>query len=165
MGILPEEFRRTLGHFATGVTVVTVVTPEGSVHGMTASAFTSVSLEPPLVLVCVGLNARTHGLLPQQQRFGINVLREEQEAPARYFATTEQKQDAAERLGVKFRFTASGVALLEDSLAQMECTLVSSHLAGDHTIFVGQVEEARVGEGRPLLFYRGRFCGLGDVNS
>lgn len=162
MGILPEEFRRTLGHFATGVTVVTVVTPEGTVHGMTANAFSSVSLEPPLVLVCVGLAARTHGLLPQQQRFGINVLREEQEAPARFFASTEQKQDAAERLGVRFRFTASGVALLEDSLAQMECSLVASHLAGDHTIFVGQVEEVRMNEGRPLLFYRGRFASLGS---
>jgi len=165
MGILPEEFRRALGHFATGVTVVTVATPEGAVHGMTANAFSSVSLEPPLVLVCVGLNARTHSLILQRGRFGINVLRDDQEAPARFFASAEQKQDAAERLGVKFRFTAGGVALLEGSLAQMECKLVSSHLAGDHTIFVGRVEEARTGEGRPLLFYRGRFCGLSDVNS
>ena len=68
-GVTPEEFRRTLGHFATGVTVVTVGTPEGGVHGMTANAFSSVSLDPPLVLVCVGLSARTHGLLPQRGHF------------------------------------------------------------------------------------------------
>ncbi len=160
MGILPEEFRRTLGQFATGVAVVTVVTPEGAVHGMTANAFSSVSLEPPLVLVCVGLSARTHGLLPQRQRFGINVLREDQEAWAHFFASPEQKQDAGERLGVRFRFSEGGVALLEESLAQMECTLVANHLAGDHTIFVGQVEDAHVRDGRPLLFFGGRFCSL-----
>jgi flavin reductase (DIM6/NTAB) family NADH-FMN oxidoreductase RutF len=157
MAIAPEEFRRTLGQFATGVTVVTVVTPDGSVHGMTANAFTSVSLAPPLVLVCVGHGARTHELLPQRGRFGINVLREEQEAWARFFASTEQKLDAAERLGVKLRFTAGGAALLEDTLAQMECTLAASHIAGDHTIFVGQVENATAGAGRPLLFFGGRF--------
>ena len=91
------------------------------------------------------------------------MLRDDQEAWARYFASTEQKQDAAERLGVKFRRTENGVALLEGALAQMECTLAASHLAGDHTIFVGQVEESRVGQGRPLLFYGGRFCCLNDV--
>lgn len=160
MGIAPEEFRRTLGQFATGVTVVTVLTPEGAVHGMTANAFTSVSLVPPLVLVCVGQGARTHELLPQRGRFGISVLREEQEAWARFFASTEQKQDAAERLGVKVRFTEAGVALLEDALAHMECTLAASHAAGDHTIFVGEVESATVGAGRPLLFFGGRFRGL-----
>lgn len=157
MGILPEEFRRTLGHFATGVTVVTVATPEGAVHGMTANAFSSVSLTPPLVLVCVSVNARTHGLLAQAGRFGISVLREEQEAWARFFASAEQKQDAAEPLGVRFRFTAGGVPLLEGSLARMECALAASHAAGDHTIFVGQVESTSVSEGRPLLFFGGRF--------
>jgi len=163
MAILPDDFRRTLGHFATGVTVVTVATPEGGVHGMTANAFSAVSLTPPLVLVCVGLNARTHNLLPQRARFGVAVLREDQEAVARYFATTEQKQDAAERLGVRFTITPQGAPLLEGALAQMECSLAASHLAGDHTIFIGQVEQANFSEGRPLLFYRGQFCGLGST--
>lgn len=160
MAIAQDVFRRTLGHFATGVTVVTVVTAEGGVHGMTANAFSSVSLEPPLVLVCVGTGARTHGLLSLQARFGISVLREEQEAWALYFASGEQRPAAAERLGVKFRMTETGVALLEGSLASLECTLAASHPAGDHTIFVGRVEEAQIGAGRPLLFYGGRFRGL-----
>lgn len=160
MAILPEDFRRTLGHFATGVTVITVVTPDGGVHGMTANAFSAVSLAPPLILVCVGLSARTHGLLPQQARFGVCVLRDDQEGVARYFASPEQKADAAAQLGVKFAFTKQGAPLLEGSLAQMECTLAASHLAGDHTIFIGQVEQANLNEGRPLLFYRGQFCGL-----
>jgi flavin reductase (DIM6/NTAB) family NADH-FMN oxidoreductase RutF len=164
MTIAQDEFRRTLGHFATGVTVVTVMTPEGAVHGMTANAFSSVSLEPPLVLVCVGTGARTHGLLPLQPRFGISVLREEQEAWARYFASSEQRPDAAEQLGVKFRMTEAGVALLEDSLASLQFTLAASHPAGDHTIFVGRVEEARIGAGRPLLFYGGRFRALEPGN-
>lgn len=162
MGILPDEFRRTLGHFATGVTVVTMTASDGSVHGMTANAFSSVSLEPPLVLVCVGVNARTHVLLPEGKRFGISVLRDDQEALARFFAATEQTQEEAERLGARFRRTTQGTALLEGALAQLECTLQASYLAGDHTIFVAQVESASLGEGQPLLFYRGRFCCFGS---
>ncbi|MGH9793277.1 MAG: flavin reductase, partial [Candidatus Acidiferrales bacterium] len=75
----------------------------------------------------------------------------------------EQTQEEAERLGVQFRRTAQGTALLEGALAQLECTLEASYLAGDHTIFVAQVESASVGEGQPLLFYRGRFCCFGNI--
>lgn len=160
MAILPDEFRRTLGHFATGVTVVTVEIAAGEVHGMTANAFSAVSLEPPLILVCVGLNARTHSLLPQAPRFGVSLLRNDQEDLARFFASSEPKQEGAERLGVRYRKTAHGAVVLQDCLAHMECTLVASHPAGDHTIYVAQVEEASQHAGEPLLFYRGRFCGL-----
>lgn len=160
MAISTDAFRQALGHFATGVTVVTVRRGPGEVHGMTANAFTSVSLVPPLVLVCVDHSARTHPLLLQQERFGVNVLKEGQEALARYFADADQSHEAAAHLGVRYSFTERGTPLLADCLAQLDCARVAAHEAGDHTIFVGQVEHAATGDGRPLLFYRGRYSQL-----
>jgi flavin reductase (DIM6/NTAB) family NADH-FMN oxidoreductase RutF len=160
MAVSTDEFRQALGHFPTGVTVITVNRGQGEVHGMTANAFTSVSLVPPLVLVCVDHNARTHPLLKEQRRFGVNVLEEQQEALARYFADTHQSQEAAAHLGVRYSFTDRGTPLLQNCLAQLECALVAAHEAGDHTIFVGQVEQLATREGRPLLFYRGRYSQL-----
>lgn len=162
MAVNSEDFRRALGHFATGVTVVTVLRPNGGVHGMTANAFSSVSLDPPLVLVCIGYAARTFEYIPQQRRFGVNILRDHQEAAARYFAAaTDQKPEEVQRLGLRYRATERGTPLIEPCLAQLECALAASHEAGDHTLFIGRVEQAVVHEGRPLLFYRGNFCGLG----
>jgi len=155
--VSPEQFRQALGHFATGVTVITVNRGQRQVHGMTANAFTSVSLVPPLVLVCVDHSARTHPLLKEQKRFGVNVLAEEQEALARYFADANQSHETATHQGVRFAFTPRGTPLLETCLAQFECALVAAHEAGDHTIFVGRVEDATIHQGRPLLFYRGRY--------
>lgn len=160
MAVSQEEFRRTLGHFATGVTVITIVREGELVHGMTANAFCSVSLEPPYVLVCVDHRARSFALLKQRGGFGVNVLREEQEAVARYFADPDQDHETARRLGVHFHFTERGTPLLADCLAQLECTVAAAHEAGDHTIFIGRVEEASVHEGRPLLFYGGRYRAL-----
>jgi flavin reductase (DIM6/NTAB) family NADH-FMN oxidoreductase RutF len=164
MAISQEEFRQTLGHFATGVKVVTVVRGQGQVHGMTANAVSSVSLLPPLVLVCVDHSARTYSLLKEQKRFGINVLGEQQEALARYYADTNLDHETAVHLGVRYSYTERGTPLLEDCLAQLDCTLVAVHEAGDHTIFVGEVEGAAVRDGRPLLFYCGQFRRL-EANS
>ena len=160
MTISQDEFRQALGHFATGVTVITIDRGQRQVHGMTANAFASVSLVPPLVLVCVDHSARSHPLLKEQKRFGVNVLKEGQEALARYFADVNQSHETAAHLGVRYSFTERGTPLLETSLAQLECALVAAHEAGDHTIFVGQVEHAATREGRPLLFYRGRYSKL-----
>ncbi|MGH9774399.1 MAG: flavin reductase family protein [Candidatus Acidiferrales bacterium] len=157
-------FRRALGHFATGVTVVTVEREPGRVHGMTANSFTSVSLKPPLVLVCVDHAAQTHTLIPERGRFGVNVLGEEQEALAEFFSKPEQSREDAERLNVRFRVTEQGTPVLEGSLMQLECRLFAAHRAGDHTIFVGEVEEIFSVAGRPLLFYRGRYGKLPEGN-
>src|SRR5215475_15960740 len=99
------EFRRALGHFATGVTVVTVECEHRHVHGMTANSFTSVSLEPPLVSVCVDERARILPMLKARQRFGVNVLKQEQQAYSEFFASVEQDPEVQERLGVEFRWT------------------------------------------------------------
>jgi flavin reductase (DIM6/NTAB) family NADH-FMN oxidoreductase RutF len=152
-----EVFRKALSHFATGVTVITVDHGDGQIHGMTANAFASVSLDPLLVLVCIGRNAHTHGLVHLQKRFGVNVLAEHQEELARYFAQVDQDPATARRLGVKFARTPRGTPMLQSSLAHLDCKLVEAHEAGDHTIFLGAVEQIETGEGDPLLFYRGQY--------
>ena len=157
MGVSREEFRKALGCFATGVTVVTVARVPGQVHGMTANAFSSVSLEPPLVLVCVDRESNTHPLLLAAQRFGVNMLREDQQQVARYFAEAEKNEMVAARLGVRYRFTQRGTPLLETALAQLECAVVAAHAAGDHTIFVGEVEAVALSAAAPLIFHGGKF--------
>lgn len=162
MGVSREEFRKALGCFATGVTVITVARAAGAVHGMTANAFCSVSLEPPLVLVCVDHGSDTYPLLGAARRFGVSVLRDDQQAVARYFAEEEKSQQGAEELGIRYRFTARGTPLLDSALAQLDCALVAAHEAGDHTIFIGEVEEAIVAPAAPLLFYGGNYRRLNE---
>jgi flavin reductase (DIM6/NTAB) family NADH-FMN oxidoreductase RutF len=147
------EFRQALGHFASGVTVVTTCDEDSKPTGMTASAFTSVSLDPPLILVCVDHQAQTYPALLGSGRFAVNILRADQEDVSRRFATTRlDKFDT-----VPFALGALGLPLVEGALAQIECTTVSRHVEGDHTIFVGQVEHVVIGTGEPLLYFRGRY--------
>src|SRR5512142_606630 len=153
--VTPDEFRAALGRFASGVTVITVRTPEGTVHGMTASAFCSVSLRPPLVLVCVDHLAETYLHLSERDDFGVSVLKDEQEALSEFFADPERNPDAAYRLGVEYRAMKRGTPVLQNSLANLDCTKVAAHSSGDHTIFVGEVQEVALGEGSPLLYFQG----------
>jgi flavin reductase (DIM6/NTAB) family NADH-FMN oxidoreductase RutF len=155
--VTPDEFRDALGRFASGVTVVTVDLGDGSVHGMTASAFCSVSLRPPLVLVCVDHLAETYLHLSERDDFGVSVLKEEQEALSEFFADPERNPDAAYRLGVAYHAMKRGTPVLQDSLANLDCRKIAAHPAGDHTIFVGEVHEAALGEGSPLLYFQGRY--------
>ncbi len=152
-----REFRDALGQFATGVTVVTVEREPGSVFGMTANSFTSVSLHPMLILVCVDERAKILPLLHKKQRFGISVLKQGQQAISKYFSQGEQNSGAEEGLSVRFRWTPEGVPVLEDTVAQLSCTVVATHVAGDHTIVVGKVEDAEIKGGEPLLFFRGEY--------
>jgi flavin reductase len=155
--VTADEFRAALGRFATGVTVITVETAGGDVHGMTASAFCSVSLHPPLVLVCVDHLTETYLHLREGRQFGVSILKEEQEALSEFFADPERNSDAAYRLGVKYRPMKTGTPVLQNALANLDCSVVSAHEAGDHTIFVGEVREVTVSEGAPLLYFRGRY--------
>jgi flavin reductase (DIM6/NTAB) family NADH-FMN oxidoreductase RutF len=155
--ITPQEFRRALGRFASGVTVVTVPTRESEVHGMTASAFCSVSLQPPLVLVCIDHLAETYLHVRERGRFGVSILKEDQEALSEFFADPERDPDAAYRLGVEYRTMTSGMPVLKNVLASLDCVVVEAHEAGDHTIFVAEVKEIVLAEGAPLLYFRGRY--------
>lgn len=155
--VTPDEFRAALGRFASGVTVITVETGEAGIHGMTASAFCSVSLRPPLVLVCVDHLAETYLHLRESGQFGVSVLKESQEALSEFFADPERNPDAAYRLGIEYRKMKSGTPVLQDALSNIDCRIVDAHPAGDHTIFVAEVREVLLGEGEPLLYFRGRY--------
>ena len=135
---------------------------EGEVHGMTANAFTSVSLEPPLVLVCVGRQARTHAHLHAKKRFGVNVLAADQRAISEYYAKASESHQHAENAGARFDRTSHGTPVLHGALAYLECRLHSAQEAGDHTIFIAQVEDVVVKEGEPLLFFRGKYQSMGE---
>ena len=155
--VTPDEFRAALGRFASGITVITVKTAEGHVHGMTASAFCSVSLRPPLVLVCVDHLAETYLHLHEAGEFGVSVLNDAQEALSEFFADPERNPDAAYRLGIEYRNMKTGMPVLREALANLDCQIVDAHAAGDHTIFVAGVREVMLGEGIPLLYFRGRY--------
>ena len=152
-----HHFRRVCGKYATGITIVTVLDTSGAPHGMTANSFTSVSLEPMLILVCVDQRAKLLPLLEKKRRFGVSVLKQGQEAISEYFAKGEQSAEAEERLSIRYDWKHGGIPLLEDTLLRLPCSVVASYITGDHTIFVGEVESAEMSEGEPLVFYRGEY--------
>lgn len=152
-----EIFRRVLGNFATGVTVITVERSSGAVHGMTASSFTSVSLDPLLVLVCVDHEALSLSYLKTQLRFGVSILKADQRELSDHFARGVQGPEADARLGIRYQWSTTGIPLLENSLARLGCHVVAEHPGGDHTIFVAEVESMEYSEGEPLIHHRGRY--------
>jgi flavin reductase (DIM6/NTAB) family NADH-FMN oxidoreductase RutF len=154
------EFRRVLGRFATGVTVITVAVGD-QVHGMTANAFMSVSLRPPLVLISVDRRAKTHALLHEGRRYGVSVLASDQDALSDHFAGRRADSQPEYRFEVVHE-----TPLVEGALAHVVARVVRSYWGGDHSLFLGQVEYARYGEGRPLLFHAGHYerLPLGQVS-
>jgi flavin reductase (DIM6/NTAB) family NADH-FMN oxidoreductase RutF len=142
-----------MGHFATGVTILTTALGD-ELHAMTANALCSVSLDPLLVLVCVNKQARTHAMLSASGVFTLNVLAEEQEQLSRLFA--DEAADAGRILnGLSHCRGVTGAPILADCLAYVECRVVATYPGGDHTIFLGAVEDASVlREGQPLIFFR-----------
>lgn len=152
----PDSFRSVLGRFATGITVVTARSADGRDHGMTVSAFSSASLEPPLVLVCIDHKAALYELLSEATHIGISVLAAGQEAISRRFSSP-----ITDRFdGIGFSRGQTGVILLDDALAHLECRIVDRHPAGDHDIVLAEVEAASTFPERPLLYYRGGYAQL-----
>ena len=139
------------------MTVLTVTGPDGRPHGMTASSLASVSLEPPLVLVCVDHAARMHPIILRAERFIVNVLAADQEELSRRFA--DPHDDRFD--GIGHRTTSDGLVYLEGALAHLECRREMLHEAGDHTIVVGRVVGGRAREGHPLVYFRGGYAALG----
>ena len=150
-----KELRRVMGRFATGVTVVSTVERE-TIHGMTANAFLSVSLHPPLVLVSLG-RCRMNELLPRTGRYGVSVLTNGQEELAAHFAA--QRQASVDPTFV----WRKGIPLLDGALAHLVCRVVDCHPAGDHMLWIGEVEDLAHRDAEPLLFYTGRFGTLAEV--
>jgi flavin reductase (DIM6/NTAB) family NADH-FMN oxidoreductase RutF len=157
MPIDKAEFRRALGHFASAVTVVTTKLADGTPAGITVTAFSSLSLEPPLVLVCIDHRARLHDHLPTEGYFAVNILAEDQETVSRRFASSDPDQFR----DIGFTTGATGSPLVKDAVAAIECRIVDRLPGGDHTIIVGEVEAANIREGKPLLYFRGGYAALG----
>ncbi|MDX2193377.1 MAG: flavin reductase family protein [Gemmatimonadales bacterium] len=152
-----STFRQLLGRFATGVTVITATDAEGRPHGMTASSLTSVSLAPPLLLVCVDHGASFHPVIERAEAFVVNVLTNHQETVSRRFAGKhEDKFD-----GIGYRISDHGLVLLDGALAHLECAVERRIPAGDHTIVLGRLVGGDAADGHPLLYYRGGYAELG----
>ena len=156
MPVSKDEFRAALGHFAASVAVLTTKTTEGRHAGITVTAFTSLSLDPPLVLVCIDKRAKLHSQLQVGRAFAVNFLAADQETLSRRFASSHGEQFD----GVGFQEGSLGVPLLNDVLTAIECQTVDLHDGGDHTIVVGQVESTHLGHGKPLVYFRGGYAGL-----
>jgi flavin reductase (DIM6/NTAB) family NADH-FMN oxidoreductase RutF len=150
-----RTFRQVMGRFATGVTVVTTIERD-VVHGMTANGFLSVSLRPPLVLVSLG-RCRMNEMLPRSGRYGVSVLSRDQQLFAAHFAA--QKPAEVEPAFI----WQNGLPLLEGALAHLVCRVVDVHRAGDHVLWIGEVEYVDHRDDEPLLFYTGRFGTMGEI--
>lgn len=150
-----SEFRRVMGHFPTGVTIVTTRMADGRPCGLTANAFCSVSLEPTLVLVCIEQVAESHACIHASGAFAVNVLEGESgESLSRRFATLEPDEKFE---GVAHRREHTGSPVLESAMAWLDCRVVQSVPAGDHTVFIGEAIAGDAREGHPLVYYRGGY--------
>jgi flavin reductase (DIM6/NTAB) family NADH-FMN oxidoreductase RutF len=158
MPIDSTELRRVMGHFATGVTIITTLDVDGRPYGLTANALCSVSLAPPLLLVCIDKHAESHEAFERSGFFAINILGVGHEELSRRFAVS----GGDKFVDVAHNFGSTGAPVLEDVLGTIECRVVGAHDAGDHTIYIGEVEQLGASEGDPLLFFRGSYRRLGD---
>lgn len=155
-----DDLRLAMSKFPTGVTLVTTVAADGSVHAMTANSLTSVSLDPPLVLVCIGHARHTNQIVRRTERYAVNVLNGEQATAAKYYS-----QDDDDRVGappVEFTLNERGVPKADGCICFLDCDVVAAHDHGDHTIFVGRLREADTGEGQPLIFHDRHLRELGS---
>ena len=158
MPIEKNQLRQVMGHFATGVTIITTLNKAAQIQGLTANAFTSVSLEPPLLLISVDKKAESWPAFEESRVFTVNILADHQEALSRKFAVSGGNKFE----GVAYQVGANGAPILDGALAYIECTLYAAYDGGDHSIYLGEIQQAEIREGRPLLFFRGGYRALGD---
>ncbi len=155
MAVSKDEFRLALRNFASGITVVTT-TSAGQQFGITVSAFTSVSLEPPLILVCIDKRASIHDHLAEGAAFAVNILAADQQDLSQRFASKVEDRFA----NVATTTDANGSPLLDGALAHLQCRVVQAYAGGDHTICVGEVEATSVKQGKPLAYFDGQYAYL-----
>ena len=149
----PNLFKRACSLFATGITIATTCDADGRPHGLTANSFSSVSLEPPLVLVCIATKSAVHEAFFTSKSFGINILSEDQRSLSDKFAVPGKDRFQ----GVFWTPGPLGSPWLECALAHFDCRTVERHPAGDHTIFLGEVSALKTAEGAPLLYFASRY--------
>ena len=148
-----KEFRNVMGRFATGVTILTTRGADGTPYGLTANAISSISLEPPLVMISIDKRAESFPHFLASKVFVVNVLASTQEALSNAFA----KSGGDKFSGLAFDTNAEGVPVLRDTLATIECHVVASHEAGDHVIHLGEVDRTRMADVAPLLYFQGKY--------
>jgi flavin reductase (DIM6/NTAB) family NADH-FMN oxidoreductase RutF len=153
MTITNDEFKASLGRFASGVTVVTTKDADEKLHGLTVSAFCSVSMNPPLILVCITKSTHSHSAFEESKVFAVNVLSENQQHISNRFAAYHEDKFA----GISYRNGIENLPVLDDCLVNLECRLKQSYDGGDHTIFVGEIENATVNDGKPLIYWHGNY--------
>lgn len=156
MSLSPERFRATMAQLVAGVTVVALKDEAGRSVGMTASAVTALSLEPPLLLVCIDRSAAIHDLIVRARAFSVSILADDQEKVARRFADPERHEFAAEGVAAG----PSGLPLVEGALAHVECTRGAVYEGGDHSIVTGALDWSRTREGAPLCHFRSDYSRL-----
>jgi flavin reductase (DIM6/NTAB) family NADH-FMN oxidoreductase RutF len=151
---MSSSLKEALGAFPTGVTVITVRDPEGRPHGMTANAFSSVSIDPPLILICVNQSSHTHGLISESGRFGVNILSEPAEPISRHCA-----RPGADKVLQRDWLVEDDTCAphLLDAAGYLDCEVAERYEAGTHTIFIGRVLDVVARPHAPLLYYRGRY--------
>ena len=154
MPIDQNAFKEALRGWASGVTVVTSRAGD-KIHGMTVSAFSSVSADPPLVLVCANRDSTTHGIIEEAGLFAVNILAEHQREVSNVFASSKYEDSRLER--VSWTEGHTGVPLIDEALASLECQVCSAHHEGSHTIYIGQVEAVHTSDATPLLYYKGGY--------
>ncbi len=155
MSVSDSDFRAVLGRFASGVTVVTTMR-EGTPHGVTVNAFTSLSLNPPLVLICIDTHARIHDILLQTGLFAANILSAEQRDLAACFATRNERR-YRDFCDAPYHTAATGAPVFDAALGWVDCRIVNVYPGGDHSVIIGQVEALGGAEQAPLLYYRGKY--------
>jgi flavin reductase (DIM6/NTAB) family NADH-FMN oxidoreductase RutF len=159
-GLASEEFRRACGRFPTGVAIASVMDSQETPHGLTVNSFTSVSLTPPLILICLGHEVTSLDVFRTASHFAINILAEDQrEISARFARQGHDRFD-----GVEWRRGEYGAPLLEGVLAEIECALRRAIPAGDHDILLGEVLRVRVHKGDPLVHYASRYRRLAPLS-
>ena len=156
MAIDGRELRNAMGLFATGVSIITTKDASGKPFGLTANAFSSLSLDPPMLLICVDKGVDCYACFDESKVFAVNFLSLAQEELSTRFATKGIEKFE----GLSYSVGELGVALLDGALAHFECTVAHAHEGGDHTIYLGEVQRLVTVEGDPLLFYQGKYRSL-----
>ena len=148
-----DLFRQAWACFPTGIAVITFRQSDGAIHGLTANAVCSVSLDPLLILVCVDHKSRSYPMLMGASRFVMNFLAQGQEDVSRFFASRDAKGDPP----FDFRRTGYGDPILQGSVASLDAAITERHVAGDHTIFIARVEEIDLSDAAPIVFHTGKY--------
>jgi flavin reductase len=152
MSITKEQFKATLSQWASGITVVTTLHPTAKIHAITVSAFSSISLDPPLIMVAIAQKAEAHDLIAQAKVFGVMMLHSEQSEVSQQAAGFAGKE-GHQLPNCPYAAQVTGAPILENCLAWLDCTLYAAYPGGDHTIYIGQVMATGTQPGQPLLWY------------